>query len=130
MVMTTSARAAAPLAVSSLLPPAATSLATEAGLTSTPSTACPALSRFCAIGSPMLPSPINPMRAITPSSRSKRMFLGRHQGQPQINREQPAFQQAGHHAGAKHLRENEFQRQHRSDRSQPDNRAPGGGEPD
>jgi len=42
MVMTTSARAAALLAVSTLAPPAAASLATEAALTSTPSTACPA----------------------------------------------------------------------------------------
>ena len=60
--------AAAVLAVSTPAPPAATSLATAAALTSTPSTWWPALSRFCAIGRPMLPSPTNPMRAMAPST--------------------------------------------------------------
>ncbi len=75
MVMTTSARAAAILAVSTPVPPAAFSFSTAAWLRSTPSTVWPALIRFCAIGNPMLPSPMKPIRAIAPSPFYLRMTL-------------------------------------------------------
>src|SRR5664279_1199677 len=132
MVMTTSARAAAVLAVSTPTPPAALSLATAAALISTPSTWWPALSRFCAIGKPMLPSPTNAMRAMTPSPlyfSSLRLFLRRFQRQSQIKHKQAAFQQIAQQTAAEHLRKKYFNRQHRGHRGEPDHRAPSGGEP-
>src|SRR5689334_24172576 len=124
--MTTSARAAALFAVSTPAPPAAFSFSTEPGLTSMPSTWCPALSRFCAIGNPILPRPMNPMRAMAPSpTLLLRMLLRRLQGQQQIKREQRAFQNPGQPTAAEHLREKYFDRQHRRNRGEPDHRAPG-----
>src|SRR5690242_16741443 len=64
MVITTSAPAHASATVVAAAPPAALSRPTDGFATSKPVTACPPLSRFCAIGKPMLPSPMNPMRAI------------------------------------------------------------------
>src|SRR5262245_16163092 len=134
MVMTTSPRAAALFAVSTLAPPAAFSFSIAAGLTSTPSTWWRALSRFCAIGSPMLPRPINPMRAMTPSqsplSILLRMFLCRFQCEPKVKYQQAAFQNAGEPAAAEHLRKKYFHRQHGGHRGEPDHRSPGRGKPE
>src|SRR3954469_1047840 len=64
MLMTTSAPAQAWATAVAAVPPAASSLPSEAATTSKPATECPAFRRFCAIGIPILPSPTNPIRAI------------------------------------------------------------------
>ena len=64
MVITASAPAQASATEVAAAPPAALKRPTDAFATSKPVTACPALRRFCAIGNPMLPSPMNPIRAM------------------------------------------------------------------
>eukprot|EP01022_Parablepharisma_sp_SALTPOND_P009847 TRINITY_DN14066_c0_g1_i1.p1 TRINITY_DN14066_c0_g1~~TRINITY_DN14066_c0_g1_i1.p1 ORF type:complete len:1308 (-),score=476.92 TRINITY_DN14066_c0_g1_i1:655-4578(-) len=64
MVMTTSALATAAMESASVLPPTSTSLSTLALTRSWPLTANPALTRFCAIGKPMLPRPMKTMLAL------------------------------------------------------------------
>ncbi len=46
-------------------PPAATSCSIRAGLRLYPVTSNPALTRLAAIGAPMIPSPMNPIRVLT-----------------------------------------------------------------
>src|SRR5262249_27505231 len=64
MVMITSAPRQAAGTESAALPLADASLDSAGFTTSKPMTSWPALSRFCAIGRPMLPSPMNPIFAM------------------------------------------------------------------
>jgi hypothetical protein len=64
MVITSSASLHASAAEAARAPPSSASRPADAAFTSKPATAWPALTRFCAIGSPILPSPIKPIFAI------------------------------------------------------------------
>jgi len=64
MVMTASAPTQAAPMVSAASPPSAESLPASGLTTSKPTTACRALTRLAAIGKPMLPRPMNAMRAM------------------------------------------------------------------
>src|SRR4051812_35470426 len=64
MVMTISTPLEAAFTLPAACPPDAASASTCALLTSKPCTAWPALSRFCAIGKPMLPRPMKPIFAM------------------------------------------------------------------
>src|SRR4051812_19039138 len=90
MVMTTSAREAATFTDPAEAPPAATSFSTAPEFTSKPSTLWPALSRFSAIGRPIFPSPMNPMRDMAAPflvrrSELVRVFAPRQHCKPEID---------------------------------------------
>src|SRR5712672_3687649 len=72
--------------------PSAASRSVEYSLMSKPVTAWPALIRFCAIGSPILPSPMKPILAMIPPTPvlagSRRLLAGRQQRQREIDDEQ------------------------------------------
>src|SRR5215470_3058442 len=61
MVMTTSALAQATSIDIPTTPPAAPNFSRTLSTTSNPVTECPAFIKFCAIGKPILPSPIKPI---------------------------------------------------------------------
>jgi hypothetical protein len=113
MVTTTSALASASGMEAAPTPPAATCRSTAAGLTSVPTTRCPALTRLAAMGPPMLPRPMKAMVLMQDAIGD-----GRRQG-PRRDLD-PALQ-AGQHG------EIDGDRDRR--RQQPDDAAPGGGEP-
>src|SRR6478736_4893481 len=80
MVMMISTPLAAAFTPSAACPPEAASASTCALFMSKPCTAWPALSRFCAIGRPMLPRPMKPifaMRALLPTPCLLRLDLRR-----------------------------------------------------
>src|SRR5579883_3315263 len=62
MVMTISAPLAAAAAVAAARPPFLANASSAALATSKPVTSCPALSRLAAMGPPILPRPMKPMR--------------------------------------------------------------------
>src|SRR5581483_1255954 len=82
MVMTISAPPAAALTLAAASPPEAASASTCPLLRSKPRTEWPALMRFCAIGNPMLPRPMKPMRAMPRPSRFPAIKPGK-RGWPQ-----------------------------------------------
>lgn len=69
MVMTTSDAAATSRGVPTTLAPAASNSAAFSGLDVVTVTSWPALSRLFAMGLPMMPSPMNPILTMNPSSR-------------------------------------------------------------
>ena len=77
IVITTSASRTAEATSSAPRPPFSTSSLTFSGLRLYPTTSNPALTRFAAIGPPMIPSPMNATVVIArPSSHPKESALG------------------------------------------------------
>src|SRR3981189_2129809 len=94
MVITISASLHASATEFARPPPLAASFSLASAFRSKPATACPALSRFCAIGRPILPSPMKPLLPTplpTPVvfRASRRFSAGAHRREPQIHAEQP-----------------------------------------
>src|SRR5215471_17954875 len=124
MVITTSASLHASAIDCAFVPPPAASRAPASSLTSKPETAWPALIRFAAMDSPILPSPMKPtfaMAFLHPAIviRSFRPLARRHQRQPEIGAEQQQLQRDEPHVAAKDLREEQIHRRHRDDRGEP-----------
>src|SRR5262249_32341227 len=134
MVITTSAPAQASATEVAAAPFAALRRPTDALTTSKPVTRCPPLSRFCAIGKPMLPSPMKPMRAMAVPSlphgeaarapsrnhgqktlltTSLRMLARRLDGEKQIRRDHHTLQHRDHWHRAVDLLEEHRDHRHR-----------------
>src|SRR6266851_2679017 len=120
MVITVSAPAQASAAEAARAPPPVANRSVAYSLKSNPDTACPALIRFWAIGSPILPSPMKPIFAIRPSPwMSGRLLARGHQRETQINCEQ---HQLGHdhpNISAVDLRKQGLDRRHGDHGGQP-----------
>src|SRR5262249_32563169 len=127
-------------------PPAVANLLSEAATTSKPVTACPALTRFAAMGRPMLPSPIKPMRAMLSSvnlayavftgflfSRfatfSFRPFARRHQSKANIAPPEARLHGNAQNPPTKDRRKRESPPRHRDRGREPAPPAPGSGKP-
>src|SRR4051812_4908166 len=113
--MTISTPVAAAAAEAAALPPAATTFSTWPALTSKPSTACPALIRLSAMGRPILPSPMKPIRVILVLLPQRLMIpraarpslgpvAGGHEGEPHIEQDRHELRHDGRHADAIDLR--------------------------
>src|ERR1700704_3108727 len=92
--------------------PSAARRSVEYSLTSKPDTAWPALIRFWAIGSPILPSPIKPILAIVPPipvlAGSRRLLARRQQCKREIGAEQRNFYYNDPHVAAVDLGEQDL----------------------
>src|ERR1700674_2892983 len=120
------AAASAPMPAPALPPPAA-SLSTATLVTSWPATGWPALTRLSAMGSPMLPRPMKPMR-IT-SSLARMFFRMGPEAEQHVDRHQQYF-----HDGQQHHHCRMLDIRHVGDelcgpRQEPERRAPRRAEP-
>src|SRR5215813_5598533 len=133
MVITTSTSLHASASEFARPPPLAASLSLACSLRSKPVTASPALSRFWAIGSPILPSPMNPTFAMASSTpvvvNSSRLLARGHEREPQVDAEQQHVHYDDPHVSAVDLRKQELHRGHGDDRGKPNHRAPRRGQP-
>src|SRR5260370_19747990 len=132
MVMTTSTCLHAWASEFARLPPLAASFSVACALRSKPATAKSALSRFWAIGSPILPSPMKPtfaMASSTPVVVSSRLLARGHQREPQVNSEQQHVHHDDPHVSAVDLRKQKLHRSHRDHGGEPHHRAPRRGQP-
>src|SRR6516225_2832956 len=133
MVITTSTSLHASASEFAPLPPLASSLSVAWALRSKPVTASSALSRFWAIGSPILPSPMNPTFAMASSTpvavNSSRLLTCGHQREPQVDAEQQHVHHDDPHVSAVDLRKQELHRSHGDDGGEPPHRAPRRGQP-
>src|SRR5262245_1838081 len=133
MVITTSTSLHASAIEFAPLPPLAASLSVACALRSNPVTAYSALSRFWAIGSPILPSPMNPTFAMASSTpvvvNSSRLLARGHEREPQVDAEQQHVHHDDPHVSAVDLRKQELHRSHGADGSEPHHRAPTRGQP-
>src|SRR5438067_6208834 len=127
MVMTASTLDAALSIPPAAAPPPATSLSTAAVLTSKPATECPALLRLSDIGNPMLPSPMNPTRAmdflpILP--RSRRARARRHERETDIGEDRRKLAEHHDKTPAVDLRKDQLHRRHGNRCGEPHHAAP------
>src|ERR1700738_1674018 len=135
MVITTSAPRHASGTEFARVPPPATSGSEAYSLRSNPQTVCPALTRFCAIGRPMLPRPIKPIVAITVSRplltgvALLRLFARSHHDQPHICAEQAELEHARQYVPPKVRGKKHPHRGQENDAREPPHAPPGGGEP-
>src|SRR6201982_2009653 len=132
MVITTSASLHASASEFARLPPLATSFSVACALRSKPVTATSALSRFWAIGSPILPSPMKPtfaMASSTPVVVSSRLLARGHQREPQVHSEQQHVHHDDPHVSAGDLRKQKLSRIHPDDGGEPHHRAAPRGQP-
>src|ERR1700757_2287466 len=132
MVTTTSTSLHASASEFARLPPLATSFSVACALRSKPVTATSALSRFWAIGSPILPSPMKPtfaMASSTPVVVSARLLARGHQREPQVHSEQQHVHHDDPHVSAVDLRKQKLHRRHRDNGGEPHHRAPRRGQP-
>src|SRR6201987_5362886 len=116
MVITISASLHASASEFAWLPPLAASFSVACALRSKPATAKSALSRFWAIGSPILPNPIKPTFAMTASPPvvvSSRLLARGHQREPQVHSEQQHVHHDDPHVSAVDLRKQKLHRGHR-----------------
>src|SRR5205807_4406370 len=143
MVMITSAPATADAADCAALPPTAANLLTAAATTSLPVTACPALTRLAAMGRPMLPSPMKPMRAMSSSSNRRcaalaprhffcfllRPFARGHQGNADIGDHQRQFGRNHPQSPAEDLGKQQLDARHGDGGGEPPNPAQAAADP-
>src|SRR6516164_9061656 len=133
MVITTSTSLHASASEFAPLPPLASSLSVAWALRSKPVTASSALSRFWAIGSPILPSPMNPTFAMASSTpvavNSSRLLTCGHQREPQVDAEQQHVHYDDPHVSAVDLRKQELNCGHGDDGREPHHPPPSRGLP-
>src|SRR5215468_41211 len=113
MVMIASALPHAAAIVSAATPPLPASLPASEGTASKPATSWPALTRLAAIGKPMLPSPMKPMRAIGTSCRSSLVFARGEQRQDEIGQDRNHARRHNDQVGAVDLIEEQLDHDHR-----------------
>src|SRR5262245_1201707 len=120
MVITASASLHASAIDCTFVPPPAASRAPASSLTSKPETAWPILTRFAAMGSPILPSPIKPTFAMAflhpwlslppPGHFLFRLLARGHHRKRQIRAEQDQLDRDDPDAAAKDLRKQQLHR--------------------
>src|SRR5205823_8404435 len=117
MVITTSASLHASGTDLARVPPPTASRSAAYSLRSRPITACPALTRFWAIGNPILPSPMKPIVAIASLTfhflgNSLRLFARCPQCKQEIHAQQRQFDHNNQKACAVDLRKQNLDRHH------------------